>query len=93
MFNRCDAIITPAAPGPAPADLQTTGNPIFNGLWTFCGTPAVTIPLLWSQNGMPMGVQVVGRVGDDARLLRSAKLVENLSSIHKGTTRDGKKVM
>lgn len=77
VFNRCDAIITPAAPGPAPADLQTTGNPIFNGLWTFCGTPAVTIPLLWSQNGMPMGVQVVGRVGDDARLLRSANWLKS----------------
>lgn len=72
VFKRCDAIITPAATGPAPANLQTTGNPIFNGLWTFCGTPAVTIPLLWSQNGMPMGVQLVGRVGDDARLMRTA---------------------
>jgi aspartyl-tRNA(Asn)/glutamyl-tRNA(Gln) amidotransferase subunit A len=72
VFKRCDAIITPAATGPAPDNLKTTGNPIFNGLWTFCGTPAVTIPLLWSQNGMPMGVQLVGRVGDDARLMRTA---------------------
>ncbi len=72
VFNRCDVIITPAATGPAPKNLQTTGNPIFNGLWTFCGTPAVTIPLLWSQNGMPMGIQLVGRVGDDARLMRTA---------------------
>jgi aspartyl-tRNA(Asn)/glutamyl-tRNA(Gln) amidotransferase subunit A len=72
VFNRCDAIITPAAPGAAPANLNTTGNPIFNGLWTFCGTPALTIPLLWSENGMPIGVQLVGRVGDDARLMRTA---------------------
>lgn len=72
VFNRCDAIITPAAPGPAPADLDTTGNAIFNGLWTFCGTPAITLPLLWAENGMPMGVQLVGRVGDDARLMRTA---------------------
>ncbi|WP_033066979.1 amidase [Thalassospira australica] len=72
VFNRCDAIITPATPGPAPANLQTTGNPIFNGLWTYCGTPAVTIPVLWAQNGMPMGIQLVGRVGDDARLMRTA---------------------
>lgn len=77
VFNRCDAIITPAAPGPAPDNLQTTGNPIFNGLWTFCGTPAVTIPLLWSQNNMPMGVQLVGRVGDDARLMRTANWLKS----------------
>jgi aspartyl-tRNA(Asn)/glutamyl-tRNA(Gln) amidotransferase subunit A len=81
VFKRCDVIITPAAPGPAPANLQTTGNPIFNGLWTFCGTPAVTIPLLWSQGGMPMGIQLVGRVGDDARLMRTANwLKSHLSS-------------
>ncbi|MCC9624434.1 amidase [Thalassospira sp. MA62] len=72
VFERCDSIITPAAPGPAPKDLTTTGNAIFNGLWTFCGTPAITVPLLWAQNGLPMGVQLVGRVGDDARLLRTA---------------------
>jgi aspartyl-tRNA(Asn)/glutamyl-tRNA(Gln) amidotransferase subunit A len=80
VFKRCDAIITPSAPGPAPANLQTTGNPIFNGLWTFCGTPAVTIPLLWSQNGMPMGVQLVGRVGDDARLMRTANWLQTFLS-------------
>ncbi|WP_417836886.1 amidase [Thalassospira tepidiphila] len=81
VFNRCDAIITPAATGPAPANHQTTGNPIFNGLWTFCGTPAVTIPLLWSEGGMPMGVQLVGRIGDDARLMRTANwLKSHLSS-------------
>ncbi|MEQ9567263.1 MAG: amidase family protein, partial [Pseudomonadales bacterium] len=80
VFSRCDAIITPAAPGPAPADLNTTGNPIFNGLWTFCGTPAITSPLLWSQSGMPMGIQLVGKVGDDARLLRTANWLKTYLS-------------
>ena len=73
IFDRFDAIVTPAAPGAAPAGLDSTGSPAFNGLWTFCGTPAVTIPLLADANGLPMGVQLVGRRGDDARLLRTAR--------------------
>lgn len=73
IFERCDAILCPAAPGPAPEGLETTGNGIFNGVWTLCGTPAVTVPLLTAGNGLPMGVQLVGPRGNDARLLRSAR--------------------
>lgn len=72
IFERYDAIVTPAAPGEAPRGLETTGNPAFCTLWTLCGTPAVTLPLLQGPNGMPMGVQLVGRRGDDARLFRTA---------------------
>lgn len=73
IFDRFDAIVTPAALGPAPAGLESTGSPLFNALWTFCGTPAVTVPLLAAEGGLPMGVQLVGRCGDDARLLRTAR--------------------
>ena len=73
IFERCDAILCPAAPGPAPRDVETTGDPVFNGLWTFCGLPAITLPLLTASNGMPMGVQLVGADGNDARLLRTAR--------------------
>ncbi len=73
LFGRYDAIVTPAAPGEAPKGLDSTGNPIFNGLWTLCGVPAVTLPLLAGPNGLPVGVQVVGRRGEDARLLRTAR--------------------
>ena len=72
IFNRFDAIITPAAPGEAPRGLETTGNPAFCTLWTLCGTPAVSLPLLRGSNGMPMGVQLVGRRGYDDRLMRTA---------------------
>jgi Asp-tRNA(Asn)/Glu-tRNA(Gln) amidotransferase A subunit family amidase len=65
-------ILTPAAPGPAPKDLGTTGNPIFCAFWTYLGVPAVTLPLL-EADGMPMGVQLIGRRGDDGRLLRAAR--------------------
>jgi len=73
IWRRYDAILTPATPTPAPEGFASTGPAIFNGLWTFCGTPAVTLPLLEAGNGMPIGVQLVGRRGDDARLLRTAR--------------------
>ncbi len=66
-----DAVLTPAAPGPAPASLETTGNPIFCTMWTYLGTPAVSLPLLKSK-GLPLGVQLVGLRRDDAGLLRTA---------------------
>jgi Asp-tRNA(Asn)/Glu-tRNA(Gln) amidotransferase A subunit family amidase len=78
LFDRYDAILTPAAPGEAPRDLNTTGEPIFNALWTLCGVPAVTLPLLRGPNGLPLGVQLVGRRGDDARLLRTAQWLSNI---------------
>ncbi|HIM41945.1 MAG TPA: hypothetical protein EYM71_03005 [Rhodospirillales bacterium] len=56
----------------APAGLDSTGSPVFCTLWTYCGTPAITLPLMEGPNGLPLGVQLVGRRGDDARLLRTA---------------------
>ncbi|MEO8567280.1 MAG: amidase [Betaproteobacteria bacterium] len=73
IFERCDAIVTPAAPGTAPEGLDSTGDPAFCTLWTLCGMPSLSLPLLRGENGLPMGVQLVGRRGDDARLLRTAR--------------------
>lgn len=79
VFNEYDAILTPAAPGPAPKGLDSTGDPIFCTIWTYLGTPAITLPLLRSEEGLPIGVQLVGRRGNDARLLRTARwLVDTL---------------
>jgi Asp-tRNA(Asn)/Glu-tRNA(Gln) amidotransferase A subunit family amidase len=81
IFSRCDAILVPSTPGPAPEGLGSTGSAIFNGLWTLVRTPAITLPLFEAENGLPMGVQLVGRRGDDARLLRTAAwLSRHLSS-------------
>ena len=77
IFARCDAIMTPAALGPAPMGLESTGSALFNGLWTLAGVPAITVPVFRSDDGMPMGVQLVGRRGDDARLLRTARWLSN----------------
>lgn len=73
IFDECSAILTPAAPGEAPKGLDATGNPAFATLWTLCGLPAISLPLLQGKNGLPIGVQLVGRKGDDARLLRTAR--------------------
>lgn len=79
LFFEYEAFVTPAAPGPAPAGLDTTGSPIFCSIWTLCGVPAVTLPLLRSETGLPIGVQLVGKRGDDARLLRTARWLMNES--------------
>ncbi|MBI3434336.1 MAG: amidase [Proteobacteria bacterium] len=73
IFDYYDAIITPATPGVAPKGLETTGNPAFCTLWTLVGLPAVTLPILADEDGLPLGVQLIGAAGDDARLLRTAR--------------------
>jgi Asp-tRNA(Asn)/Glu-tRNA(Gln) amidotransferase A subunit family amidase len=79
IFERCDAFITPAAAGTAPKGLDYTGDPSFCTLWTLCGMPALSLPLMQGENGLPLGVQLVGPRGADARLLRTAKwLVKRL---------------
>jgi Asp-tRNA(Asn)/Glu-tRNA(Gln) amidotransferase A subunit family amidase len=80
IFLYYDAIITPASPGSAPVGLESTGDPVFNALWTLTGLPALSLPLLQGENGMPLGVQLVGGFGQDARLLRTGRwLFEELA--------------
>ncbi len=71
--QRYDAILTPAAPGTAPKGLDSTGDPSFCTLWTLAGLPALSLPLMRGANGLPLGVQLVGRRNFDARLLRTAR--------------------
>jgi Asp-tRNA(Asn)/Glu-tRNA(Gln) amidotransferase A subunit family amidase len=76
-FEHYDMIITPAATGEAPKGLEGTGSPIFNTLATYCGVPSISLPLMEGPNGLPLGVQVIGPRGDDARLLRNANWLIN----------------
>jgi amidase len=76
FFGGCAAIVVPAAPGEAPAGLAYTGNPVFNRMWTLLGTPAVTVPAGKGPGGLPVGIQLVGRIGDDARLMECALFAE-----------------
>lgn len=72
MFEDYDAILTPAATGEAPVGVDSTGDPACATLWTFAGMPAMTLPLLQGEAGLPLGVQLVAARGDDARLFRNA---------------------
>ena len=71
IFKRYDAILTPATTGIAPIG-DATGSPMFCSLWSLTGLPALSLPLLAGEGGMPIGVQLVGKAGDDARLMRTA---------------------
>ena len=73
IFERFDAILTPAAAGTAPKGLGSTGDPAFCTLWTLLGTPALSLPLMRGANGLPLGAQLVGPRHGDARLLRTAR--------------------
>ena len=79
LDQRYDAILTPTASGTAPAGLQSTGEPTFCALWTLCGMPALSLPLLRGANGLPLGVQLVGPRHGDARLLRTARWLVDLA--------------
>ena len=73
--QRYDALITPAAPGVAPP-FESTGDPAFCTLWTLCGMPALSLPLMTGSGGLPLGVQLVAARGMDARLLRTARWLQ-----------------
>ncbi len=73
-----DAILTPAAAGPAPRGTASTGSPSFNALWTYLGAPAISLPLL-EADGLPLGAQLVGRRGHDRELLEAANELCRLS--------------
>lgn len=68
-----DLWITPAAPGPAPAGLASTGDPVMNLPWTQSGLPSLTIPSGFNEEGLPFGLQLVGRWHGDELLLAQAQ--------------------
>jgi Asp-tRNA(Asn)/Glu-tRNA(Gln) amidotransferase A subunit family amidase len=81
LFDRFDALLAPSAAGTAPRGLASTGDPVFCTLWTFCGMPALNLPLMRGEGGLPLGMQLVGPRHGDARLLRTARwLASSVSS-------------
>jgi len=81
LFYRYDALLTPSAASSAPQGLASTGDPEFCTIWTFCGMPALNLPLMRGAGGLPLGMQLVGPRHGDARLLRTARwLVNTLGS-------------
>jgi Asp-tRNA(Asn)/Glu-tRNA(Gln) amidotransferase A subunit family amidase len=74
-FERTEALITPSAPGEPPKDPTNTGAAVFNRIWTMVGVPCVTVPGLKGPNGLPIGTQIVGNLGDDGATLAIADWV------------------
>jgi Asp-tRNA(Asn)/Glu-tRNA(Gln) amidotransferase A subunit family amidase len=72
-----DVLVTPSAPGEAPKGLEWTGDPAFNSIWTSLHVPCVTVPAGPGPNGLPLGIQIVGRQGDDRAVLAWARWVES----------------
>jgi Asp-tRNA(Asn)/Glu-tRNA(Gln) amidotransferase A subunit family amidase len=70
-----DVLVTPSAPGEAPAGLDWTGDPAFNFIWTSLHVPSVTVPAGTGPNGLPLGIQIVGRAGEDRAVLAWAQWV------------------
>lgn len=75
LFAPFDGVLTPSAPGEAPLGLGHTGSRMFCLLWTLLGVPAVNVPGLTGDAGLPLGVQIVGRFGSDAETLRAGAWV------------------
>ncbi len=71
-FNDFDAILAPSATGEAPLITGGTGDPVFCRMASLAGLPAVTLPLLVGETDLPVGVQLIGGIEEDDRLLRTA---------------------
>lgn len=75
VFDACHVLLAPSATGEAPRGLDSTGNPVMNRVWTLLHVPCVNVPVANGPNGLPVGLQVIGRIGDDARTLACAKWI------------------
>ena len=82
LAEEADVLLTPSTPTPALPDLTNTGNTIFQGPWTSCGLPAITIPSGLAASGLPLGVQLVSAPFQEARLLAAAGWCEAVLDVH-----------
>jgi len=69
VFEDHDVLLAPSAKGEAPRGLDATGDPLLNRIWTLLHTPCVHVPFERGPNGLPLGAQVIGRIGGDVEML------------------------
>src|SRR5262245_38781941 len=77
LYKATPVILVPAATGPAPAGLTSTGDPSMNAPWTALGTPAISIPMPVAR-ALPLGLQLTAAHGQDGLLLRTAERVSEI---------------
>jgi Asp-tRNA(Asn)/Glu-tRNA(Gln) amidotransferase A subunit family amidase len=77
MFDRFDILAMPTTPAPAPKGLESTGDASLLSPWSLVGFPAATVPCGLA-NGMPLGLQLVGKAGSDAKVLAAAAFAESV---------------
>ena len=82
LAEKADVLLTPSTPTAALADLSNTGNTMFQGPWTYCGLPAITLPSGLAQSGLPLGIQLAASPFDEARLLAAARWCEGVLDLH-----------
>ena len=75
MFAGFDVVVTPSATGEAPEGLHTTGDKVFNAMWSVLHVPCLAIPCIKGPKGLPVGIQIVGPRYSDARLLKIAAAI------------------
>lgn len=75
LFGQHDVLLTPSTTGEAPQGIAATGDPLFCRSWTLLGLPCVHLPFATGSHGLPVGLQLVGRHGEDHRLLAAAHWV------------------
>ncbi len=76
MVGRVDAVLMPSTPAPAPQDLTTTGEAVFQAPWTSSGLPTITIPSGVAGSGLPLGIQLAGLPFAEGKLLGVARWCE-----------------
>ena len=79
VFEDYHGILTPSSTGIAPKGLKSTGTAEFNKVWSYLGTPCISLPLLQGENNLPLGIQVVGQKYDDNRFLGVSAWLEKES--------------
>ena len=80
LFGQADAILYPAAEGEAEAGLASAGSPRYGALWTLLHLPSVSFPIGQGPGGLPVGAQLIGRYGQDTRVLAVARHVAALAA-------------
>jgi Asp-tRNA(Asn)/Glu-tRNA(Gln) amidotransferase A subunit family amidase len=77
VMRHVDCLLTPATPAPAPKGLKSTGDMSFNAPWSFCGFPSISVPSCLTEDGLPLGMQLVGLPFEEGKMLKVAQWCEN----------------